>query len=79
MCRRLDDSVDQTMFTKYPTTITDKESVKDYFEELQNKYVLVPTDKTASNISVVCKKYYLELLRDELESAYTAEGCTLLD
>ena len=50
MCRRLDESVDQTMFTKYPATITDKESVKDYFEELQKEYVMVPTDKAASNI-----------------------------
>ena len=73
LCRRLDESVDQTMFTKYPATVTDKDSVKDYIEELQKEYVLVPTDKAASNISVVCKKYYLEVLRDELENTPSYE------
>ena len=28
-------------------------------EELHNKYVLVPVDKAAQNVIVVCKKYYL--------------------
>ena len=45
----------------------------DYIEELQKEYVLVPTDEAASNISVVCKKYYLEVLRDELENTPSYE------
>ena len=34
--------------------------------ELQSKYVLVPADKAANNIIVVCKKYYLEVVLKEL-------------
>ena len=28
-------------------------------EEFHSKYVLVPADKAAQNVIVVCKKYYL--------------------
>ena len=31
-----------------------------YLHDIQNKYVLVPADKAANNIIVVCKKYYLD-------------------
>ena len=37
-------------------------------EELKSKYVMVPVDKAANNIGFVCKKYYLEVLRKEVES-----------
>ena len=29
-----------------------------HLHELQSKYVLVPVDKAANNIIVVCKKFY---------------------
>ena len=31
----------------------------DYLHEFQSKYVLVPADKAANNVIVVCRKYYL--------------------
>ena len=31
-------------------------------EELHSKYVLVPADKAAQNVIVVCKKYYLQVV-----------------
>ena len=34
--------------------------------ELHNKYVLVPADKASNNIIIVCKKYYTEVIRNEL-------------
>ena len=35
-------------------------------EELHEKYVLVPADKAANNVIVVCKQYYKEVLTKEL-------------
>ena len=34
--------------------------------ELYNEYVLVPADKASNNIIIVCKKYYTEVIRNEL-------------
>ena len=31
-------------------------------------YVFVPTDKAASNVSLICKKFYLQLLHEEIHS-----------
>ena len=37
-----------------------------YLHELQSKHVLVPADKAANNVIVVCKKYYLEVVMKEI-------------
>ena len=37
-------------------------------EDLQRKYVLVPIDKAANNIGFVCKKYYLSVIAQELQT-----------
>ena len=42
----------------------------DYLED-HNKFVLVPADKAANNVIVVCKKYYLEMVLDELNTTQT--------
>ena len=39
---------------------------KDTLHKLHTNYVLVPTDKAANNVVVVCKKYYIETLVKEL-------------
>ena len=50
-----------------------------YLRELQSKYVLVPADKAANNVVVVCKKYYLQVVLKELTTTCTydreARGC----
>ena len=38
----------------------------EYVKGFQEHYVLVPADKVASNIIVVCKKYYLDMVLSEL-------------
>ena len=43
----------------------------DYLNKLHEKYVLVPADKAANNVIVVCKKYYLDVVLRELESTNT--------
>ena len=42
-------------------------------EELHSKYVLVPADKAAQNVIVVCRKYYLEVVLKEIDSTATYE------
>ena len=39
-------------------------------------YVLVPADKASSNIIVVCKKYYLEVVLGEVNDSTTYEHVT---
>ena len=43
----------------------------DYLNKLHENYVLVPADKAANNVIVVCKKYYLDVVLKELESTNT--------
>ena len=35
--------------------------------ELHEKYVFVPIDKAASNITIICKKYYVTVTLKEIE------------
>ena len=43
----------------------------DYLNKLHENYVLVPADKAANNVILVCKKYYLDVVLKELESTNT--------
>ena len=45
-------------------------------QELHSMYVLVPADKASSNIIVVCKKYYLEVVLGEVNDSTTYEHVT---
>ena len=38
---------------------------------LHGNYVLVPADKAANNVIVVCKKYYLEVVTNEITATTT--------
>ena len=40
--------------------------VKDTLHKLRANYVLVPADKAANNVIIVCKKYYIDTLVKEL-------------
>ena len=44
----------------------DQPDVKDTLHKLQTNYVLVPADKAANNVIIVCKKYYIDTLVKEL-------------
>ena len=56
---------------------------REFLEDLQKEYVLVPADKAANNIIVVCKKYYLEVVLEEMNgggsNAYTGVAIPYLD
>ena len=40
-------------------------------EKLQENFVFIPTDKSSNNISIVCKKFYLMNIKNELDSSFT--------
>ena len=46
--------------------VLNQPDVKDALEKLHADFVLVPADKAASNVIIVCKKYYIETLVNEL-------------
>ena len=51
----------------YNTTLSDGKVLKE-LSNLHDKYVLVPTDKAANNVTIVCKKFYISLIKQEIES-----------
>ena len=46
--------------------VPDQLDVKDTLHKLHANYVLVPADKAANNVIIVCKKYYIDTLVKEL-------------
>ena len=46
--------------------VLNQPDVKDTFHKLHANYVLVPAEKAANNVIVVCKKYYIDTLVNEL-------------
>ena len=46
--------------------VLDQPDVKDTLHKLYANYVLVPADKAANNVIIVCKKYYIDTLVKEL-------------
>ena len=38
----------------------------EYLNELHEKYVLVPIDKAANNIAIICKKYYVTVILKDI-------------
>ena len=46
--------------------VLDQPDVNDTLHKLQTNYVLVPADKAATNVIIVCKKYYIDTLVKEL-------------
>ena len=47
--------------------------VKNELTKLKKDFVLIPVDKAAKNISIICKKYYMTVLSDEIEHSDTFE------
>jgi len=41
---------------------------KDCLTELKKHFVLVPVDKAAKNVSLICKRFYMKILLDEMDN-----------
>ena len=46
--------------------VLDQPDVKDTLHKIHANYVLVPADKAANNVIIVCKKYYIDTLVKKL-------------
>ena len=49
---------------------------REYLEDFHKQYVLVPADKAANNVIVVCKKHYLDVVLSELQVNNHSNGHT---
>ena len=45
-----------------------KPYVMEELSRLQRKYVFVPTDKANNNVCIICKKFYVQLIKNEVNS-----------
>ena len=46
--------------------ILKRAEVVDYLQNLHSKFVLVPIDKAANNVCIICKKFYIEVILKEI-------------
>ena len=46
-------------------------ALKRKMERLHSKYVFAPTDKAANNVIIIWKRYYVDVLKGELNSTST--------
>ena len=53
--------------------ILNKAAVKEELAKLQRDFVFIPVDKAANNVSIICKKYYIEVISNEIEQSSTFE------
>ena len=58
----------QRRFNKRKKQVLRNKVHLDSLNSLYEKYVLVPADKAANNVIVVCKKYYLDVVIKKLNS-----------
>lgn len=64
-------------YTIAGNAVLNKPIVRQYLNHLQSRYVITTVDKASSNFVFVCRKYYLEVLLDELgfdRNTYMATG-----
>lgn len=62
--------INSNKYSNFNNTLS-KPSIKNYLASLHEKYVLVPVDKAANNVAVVCKKFYLQVLSNEVKNTPT--------
>ena len=43
-----------------------QDTVIEYLNELHEKFVLVPIDKAAKNVAIICKKYHVTVILKEI-------------
>ena len=49
--------------------IPDNIKNKSYIKDIHSKFVLVPIDKASNNISIICKKYYVQVLKEKITNS----------
>ena len=51
--------------------VLSKPHIQEHLEKLHGKFVFVPVDKASNNVSIICKKYYLQTLTNEVQNTPT--------
>ena len=46
--------------------VLDRPEVQEDLQTLHSKFVLVPIDKASNNVAFVCKRYYAEVILQEI-------------
>ena len=46
--------------------IMDRPEVRQYIKYLHDRFVIVPVDKANNNFGIVCKSFYLDVIKNEL-------------
>jgi len=67
--RKIDTSIAslRSKITPQSTSVVLKDqTVLTYLQELHKKFVIVPIDKASLNVAIVCKRFYIESIFDEL-------------
>ena len=49
-----------------PSFIMDRPEVRQYINYLHDRFVIVPVDKASNNFGIVCKSFYLDVIKNEL-------------
>ena len=47
--------------------------VVNYLKELHSRFIIVPVDKASNNFAIICKKFYFEVLMNELGLNYVRD------
>ena len=55
---------------KYHSVLRDAD-VKTALAELHEDFVLTPIDKASSNVSIICKQFYIDMLKSEIQNSNT--------
>ena len=54
--------------------LKDEEVLKS-LSDLHSKFVVVPIDKASNNVAIICKRYYIQKLLNEVGVPGNAQGC----
>jgi len=59
-------TLNKTSLKPIPPPLLSNEEILSSLSQLHRDYVLTPTDKASSNVAVICKKFYVERVMNEL-------------
>ena len=73
---KVDDEIkrlSQKLRKHHTNPVLKQDEVLNYLKEFHAKYVMVPIDKAANNVAVICKRYYAEVILREI--GVLGDGC----
>ena len=74
----ISDKVEKSNDYKYKNVLSNKH-VREALEEVHKDFVVVQIDKANKNIVLMCKKFYLEMLINEIENSVTFQQVSIND